>query len=269
MEESPVGVRERLQASLQIRAPLTFRSVQDLEELQDGLPHVLRRNILQVVVELVLAEDSGILGVQAEHQAHAKDVQRMLRRVIVGFDVLLLQRIIDTADDLAGIHRNLLLPLDVQPVRVGDEGKPGVLVRQVLQQHDLRSVERMPHVVDLERLEVAGHDPEGVFVRKHPLVVTTGLLVRCEHVTAGLQVLLREVLAYTLLLDEHAGLRNERVDEPGGRLHLHRLLELDEGVWIRYPEHVLEQIQPKLAVVLFLPPLPFPLLGEALRGFLL
>lgn len=74
-EQTAVDVGEGGKVFVQIRVPLLRRLVQDLEE-RDERSAVLCAVLFQVIVELVsTAENTGVFGVQTEHQTDTQRVQ--------------------------------------------------------------------------------------------------------------------------------------------------------------------------------------------------
>ena len=85
LEQAAVGVRKRLQVVFQVFAAFLQRRVEHTEELLQGLVQVFGTASIQEVVELVMPEHGGILGVHAENEAHTQDVEpaQGLGRIVV------------------------------------------------------------------------------------------------------------------------------------------------------------------------------------------
>ena len=73
-EQTAVDIGEGGKVFIQIRVPLFWLLVQDLEE-RNECPAVLGAVLLQIIVELVsTAENTGVFGIQAEHQTDTQGV---------------------------------------------------------------------------------------------------------------------------------------------------------------------------------------------------
>ena len=107
------------------------------------------------------AEDTGILGIKAEHQADTELIQTFLTVRILRVDVLGQELFIEDANDLTGLDTDLQLLLDMDIGIIDQEGKAGEFFFKVLEEDDFRSVVGVLHVMDLEGLEVAGDNPTG------------------------------------------------------------------------------------------------------------
>ena len=78
-EQTAVDIGEGGKVFIQIRVPLFWLLVQDLEE-RDECSAVLGAVLLQIIVELVsTAENTGVFGIQAEHQTDTQGVQAFQR----------------------------------------------------------------------------------------------------------------------------------------------------------------------------------------------
>ena len=114
---------------------------------------------LEVVVEGILREQTGVLSEQAEHQPYAEHVQGVAALGRVGIDVLSAQKPVDLADQSTGVEGDLFLAGGAGPLRVDQEIEQVELLGQFIQPErdivlpGLLSVE----IVDTEMVEV-GHD---------------------------------------------------------------------------------------------------------------
>jgi len=241
---------------------------------------------LDEAAEAVLGEDAGVLGVEAEDEPDAEPVQRSegvgrdatccvrvfgrseLRPSRIAFQ----QRVVELADDAAGLDGDLQLAVDGLLLRVDEEREAVRLLREVAEADDERRRERPGAVVDLEAVEVAGDNPAGLLVERTGVVVFAGLLVGREPAVAGLRC--GEVDAAGLVLNEDACLRDPGVEELRrlrGRSklrpsHRHGHLVADAARHVRDAEHLAEQVVPELLVFAFLAAAPVsPALDERLR----
>lgn len=189
-EQPPVDVGEGLDR-LVVGVALVDRSVERLEEPLECHAHVLRLDVPQVVQERVLGEELRVLAEQAEHQAHAQDVEGLLALLGLGVDVLRLQQGVQLADEAARLHRDLLLALGSAVGGVGDEVKQ-VRVPPKLLQGELDVLARelgagaRVAVVHAEGGEVAHHHEARLAIAREALRVGEGLLEGRDHAALAL-----------------------------------------------------------------------------------
>ena len=178
-KQASVSVRKCFQVVRQVAAPLVLWSVQHLKEPDKCITQVSGFITDQVIMELVTPEDAGILGVEAEHDAHTEDVEpsQGFRRVIV---ILGQQGFIDAPYYLSGLHRHPHLLRQVFALLVNEELQAVVLLSQVFEPDFFRFSVGLVHVVDQELLEVAGHNPLRMFVHGHVGHIPLGLLEGIE-----------------------------------------------------------------------------------------
>lgn len=119
-EKPPVDVGEGLDRFV-VGVAVINRCVERLEEPLERHAHVLGFDVSQVVQERVLGEELRVLAEQAEHQAHAQDVEGLLALLGLRVDILRLKQGVQLADEAARLHRDLLLAFGAAIGGVGDE----------------------------------------------------------------------------------------------------------------------------------------------------
>ena len=113
----------------------------ELEEIKEIAVDKTRKASPEVVVEHTLAaEDTGVLGVQAEHQPDAQSVQAFQRVLGLRGFVLLQQGIVEDAHDLARLQGDFHLFLDIGVPGVYQELQAVVFFFQIAQLDDLRGL---------------------------------------------------------------------------------------------------------------------------------
>ena len=211
-----------------------------------------------------MAEHAGILGIQAEDQPHAQDVEPPERR---GRIVVILgeQRVIELPDDLARLHRHLHLARDVLLLVVDKECQAVVLLAQVLEQ-DLLGLPIGPlHVIDEKLLKIARHNPARMLRQRHVGHIALGLLVGGEHRAVALLDGGTQVLAQRLLLNEHARRGDVTVDEVGG-IDLDLFLITDKLRRVLHAIDQRQQLGPEQLALALLIALSRPALGKPRCG---
>ena len=260
-KQSAVGVGEGCQHRLVVLAALLRRRVQLFKKAYEGHAHVLRLIVRHVVVEHVApSEDPGILGIEAEDEADAEDVEIARRHRVVPV-VLLDERVVEPSDNLAGLHRDLHLFLQVVAALVDEELQAVVVGAEVPEQDALRLALGVLHVVDVELGKVARHDPFGVLRDGQAEDIALCLLKRRQLPAVALKDGLAQVLAQALHLDHRAGGGYHHVDERGV-VELHLLLEADKLRRLLHAIDVLQEVEPEPLALPFLISLSCPPLGE-------
>ena len=265
VKQPPVGVGEAGEVVLQVGIPLLQGGVQGVKEADEGVARVsLGIMGKEVVKHVMLAEYPSVLGIEAEDQPHAKHVEGAHGLRLGGVDVLLVESVVDLADDLASVEGHLLLLLQVLIALLHEELQAVVFPAQVLEEDLLRGGVGSLHVVDEELGEVASDDPTGMLGKGQPEDVALRLLVGGEGDAVALRDGRGEALAEGFLLDHDFGGGDVRVDEAGG-VKLHLLLEADERLGMLHVKHLPEERQPKRLALPFLIALALPLLSEGTR----
>ncbi len=250
-EEPAVRVGEGGQLRFEVDAAAFRGRVKRLEELHEARAQKVRRGGREQALQDVLGEHARVLRVQAEDEPHAQAVQRRQCRGIRR-GVPLQQRVVEFGDDAPGLHGNLAFAGDGLLLRVHEKGQAVEFFRQVGQAQHERRGQRTRAVVDLERVEVACHDPARLFAVGAGVVVGGGLSVGGQPAVARLGRV--EVDAAGLVLDEHARFGNPRVQEPGRAFQGHRNLVLHARDDVRRAQHRAQQIVPELLVLALLAP---------------
>ena len=186
------------------------------------------------------AKNTGVLGVQAEHQPDAQGVQAFQRVLGLRVFVLLQQGVVEDAHDLARLQGDLHFFFDVGAPGVHQELQAVVFFFQVAQLDDLRVASGTLHVVDVELGEIAGDDPPGPLGVGQLGGIPLGLLERRQQGTVGLLDGLVQLFPKAFLFDQDVGGRNKAVDEAGVIQH-DLILKGDKLVWLLHPVDLLEQ----------------------------
>ena len=141
-----------------------------------------------------MPEHASILGIETKHDTDAKDVEPPQgggRTVII----LLEQRLINPAHDLARLHRHLHLLAKMLAIVVNEKHQTVVLLTQVLQQDAFWLAVGTLHVINQKLREVACHDPTGMSRHGEAHHIASCLLERVEHGAVALRDALTQVLA--------------------------------------------------------------------------
>lgn len=150
-EEVAVDVGEAVEILVQALLPLVGRSVQHLEQVDQlgaQVRAVLGRAVLNVGLQQAqLIEDPGVVGEQAEQQAHQQPFQRMA--VIAGC----LQRVVKLAHQLGGDDVDRVLILEDTLFDADDEAERLDMIGQIRQGEP--SFLACVQVDQMEGLEVA------------------------------------------------------------------------------------------------------------------
>ena len=193
----------------------------------------------------MLLEQPSILGVEQEHEAHDEDVEAALfDRVRVDVFVLCRQALVQAADDLARLDRELFLLHQTRSTLVDQESEQVKLIRQFVQSDSGVVMLRVVgiQVVNAELVEVADDDP----ARTHGVWQVVGVPLRLliRRLLAGpLRAfgLLVKVDAAALLLDEHAHVLVEHINLAATHLaleveHVRRAADAHQVLGELYPE---------------------------------
>ena len=211
------------------------------------------------------AEDTGVLGVQAEHQPDAQSVQAFQRVLGLRGFVLLQQGIVEDAHDLARLQGDFHLFLDIGVPGVYQELQAVVFFFQIAQLDDLRVAGGPLHVIDVELGKVAGDDPPGSLGVGQFGGIPFGLLERGQQGAVRLLDGLVQLFAQAFLLNQDVGGGDKAVDEAGVIQH-DLILKGDELVRLLHPVDLLQQGQPKGLAVAFFVTLSLPVGGKLFCG---
>ena len=179
--------------------------------------------------------------------------------------------VVELADNLARLDRELLLALEAAVLLAGEEREAVVLVRQILKSDRLVIGLRvfLVQVVDANLVEVAGDDPLGHDAAGRDVVrVPLGLLERCDEALVAVAILaamlrLVEADASALVLYQDGSILVEDVDSAA--LHLALEVELLGGV--RDTQDLGAQLDPEAVRLTLLVALGgLPALHELLGG---
>ena len=184
-EEGAVDVGERGEGGLEIGGAAGGGRVQDLEQFEEGVADVFGRQGREEVVELVVGKDARVLGVEAEDEADAQDVQPV-EDFRGGVAVLGEKGVVDAADDAARLDGDFHLARDAVAGGVDQEAEAVEFVGEVGQADGLGLGVRVLHVVDVEFGEVARDDPAGALGVGQRGGVAAGLLEGRQERAVGL-----------------------------------------------------------------------------------
>ena len=180
-KEPAIGVREGGQVGTQILAATLDRGVERVENAQQGVAHVGGLILVKIVVKHVVPpKNAGILGIEAEHQSHAQNVE-IPHRARVGQVILLDERIIHAAHNLASLHAHFHFLVDVDTSRVDEKLQAVVVVAQIDERDVLRLAVGVFHIVDVDFGKVASHYPARALRVGQGGRVALRLLERGEH----------------------------------------------------------------------------------------
>lgn len=102
-EQAAVDVVERGEVILKVLVPLRLRGVEHLEQVDDCTAQVAGVVAFDVVAECVRWEQSGVFGVQEEHDAHRQHCEAVVCLGVVGVGVLLGQGVVQVRHEDAGV----------------------------------------------------------------------------------------------------------------------------------------------------------------------
>ena len=228
-KQPAIGIGECQQVLPQIRVTLLHGRIHHFEQPYQRIAQFLCRVVVQEVMEHVVSpEDACILGIETEHQTDTKDVERLQRVLVGGVDVLFQQFVVESAHNLARLHRHLHLLGKMLALRVNEEMQAVILLAQILQEYLLRLAVGLLHVVDQELGEVAGHNPPCPLAVGQLGVISLTLLEGCQQRAVALFDGCPQVLSKRFLLDNHFGRGQVYVNEVC-LVHLHLFLEADES----------------------------------------
>ena len=220
----------------------------------------------QVIMEhFLLSEDASILGIQAEDQPHAEHVQAFQRLLVFRIPVLLQESVIKEAHDLTGGDGDFHFPFQVLIAHMCQEGKPVIFLRKIFQQNHLGRASRLLHVVYMELLEIACHDPAGPLGIGQLRRVAFRLLEGREQRPVRLFDRLHQILFGTLLLNHHMGGRDHAVDE-AGVVQVHLVFKGNKLLRFFHAADIAKKGEPEFLAFPLLVAFILPILREFLRG---
>lgn len=271
-EEAAVDVGKGGESGLEEGIARLRFLVEHLEEVAEGLGEVLRAVVVEVVVEHVApTEDAGVLGVEAEYEAHAELVEVLGR---LGFaelrraEVEGLERGVEAADELARALADFHLLRDVAVLHIDHELEAVGLICEMRELDELRRIVWPLHVEYLELAEVAGDDPARALGVRERRRVALCLLGGLEERAVALPDGLFEVDAAAFLLDHRVRRGDHDVDE-ARVAELYARLEAHEARGVLDAVYFLQKLDPEPLAVLFLVALSLPFRGERRRRALL
>ena len=152
VEQAAVDVGKSVQLLVKVAVAGGLGRVEHLEQLRQaraGVAAVGRGALFDEGAKALRGEDGRVVGEQAEQQAHQQHFERVAG--VAAF----LQRVVQAAHALGGLHVHRVLRLDLLRLVAGDEAEPAHMPVQVLQgEADFAA---RVEVDDAEILEVA-HD---------------------------------------------------------------------------------------------------------------
>ena len=228
---------------------------------------MLRAKRIEVIMELIFApKEPRVLCVKAEHEADDQfiEVLEILRRRL--FAIAREQGAIDFSHERTGLAREVELALDVGASHVHHELQTIIFFAEVLEFDPLRLVVRTLHVVDLERLEIARHDPARALGVRQRRRIALCLLERLQQRAVALLDRRIQVFSETLLLDHRVRRRDHHVDV-AHMTELHALLKAHKARRILDAVDLLQELDPKPLAVLLLITNARPFLREVSGGF--
>ena len=173
---------------------------------------------------IAATEDTGILGIQAEHQSNAEHIQAaqipnfffLALRFVILFD----QRIIELSYQFTGFNGDFLLSLDPLTAGVDQEAHAFILCFQFAQQNHFWRIVGPVHIMDMEFTKITSNNPPGFSVERQFIRIPFGLLERCQHGSVRLLGTFEQINAQALLLNQNAGVFHERINKTGmAQLH--------------------------------------------------
>ena len=161
-EQTAVHIREGRYLVVQIRVAFLNGRVKQFEQLYQGMTEIDGAEFHQIIMESRLGgKQARILGIEAKHQTHTKDVERAQGLGIGLVDVLLQQGIINQADNFARLHTDFQLAFQMLIALVHKELQAIILLFEVFQKDFLRLTLGLFHVIHPKLAEVASHNPTG------------------------------------------------------------------------------------------------------------
>ena len=136
--------------------------------------------------------------------------------------------------------------------RVHQELQTIILLLKILQQNNLRLLERLCHIMNLKSLEVTADDPSSLLGQWKIVVISSCLVIWGKAGSTGLKLRLRQVNRTAFLLDQYLCLRNIYINITSRVFKLDTLLKQKMFCRIFYTEYFLEQIHPESLRVLLL-----------------
>ena len=246
IEQTSVYIFEHFRLRVDEQAIAIARTQSNKQVFQFIMKYICGE-VTQIITKLVLAKDSGILGIKAEHQANTQHVQFMLLPVIHLSSVLAFQLRIDVTNQLTCLSAYFYFLINMGTADVLQELHPMVLIRKVFQTYHFIPFGKFTiEVMDMKLIEIASHNPVGTTLGRHVVGIPLGLLVRSQFQLVALVNLLVKVNSTLLLFYQHLGRRNQPVDSFGLTIHTYLRLEVDELFYILHSIDGTQQIQPKL-----------------------
>ena len=169
-EQAAVDVREAFEVVLQILVALVERGVQDVEQVDDGAAQVRGVVAFDVLAERVAGVESGVLGVQAEHEAHGQHGEAVVAFRVVGIVVLRGERVVQVRDEQARVLGQLLLDHDAGMLAAEDRFQGAQVFAEVLQRELVHGCSCgawiLFQVVEAEGFEVARAQHRGLLAQR-------------------------------------------------------------------------------------------------------
>ena len=163
-----------------------------------------------------LREDSGFLSIQAEHNPDTENIQVVEGLRVSGVRILFLKSIVQFTNQLPRRNGDIQFLLDAVMFWIDQKIQSAVLPREIAQFQDFRRFLGLIHIVNLELLKIAGHDPTRVHVHGQ----FYGLLKERQKRTIGLLDRLIQVAPFAHLHDDNPGFRNISVKKQGSCVNL-------------------------------------------------
>lgn len=192
-EKSAVHVRKWRKRCVVFVALFNF-CVQCLEKVYEREPYILQVERAKIVLKCgSCGKKPRVLGIEAEHEPHAKNVERarLVSRQPAVFALrnkLFYKRIVHLADKLSRGKADFLLASYVLVFSVNKEFQTVEIFCKVFKENHFRRILRIFHVVDVEFRKVAHDNPSGLFACLHVVHVAFRLLVRRENRSVRLPV---------------------------------------------------------------------------------
>ena len=187
LEEAAVDVREGSEIGVEVVVAFLPGHLEHAEQVDERLSHVIDLEALEILAEgLTLLQELRVLCKEEEHDAGDEDVQTpLLALVVLDIAVGLGECVVELADNLARLDRELLLALEAAVLLAGEEREAVVLVRQILKSDRLVIGLRvlLVQVVDanLAKLQVMIHlgmTLRGVMLSAYHLACSNGVTRR-------------------------------------------------------------------------------------------
>ena len=195
VEKPAVDVGKLLELRAERWSAAVGRGVEHGEQVDESAAVI--GGIFDVIDELIVIENGGVLGVEAKNEADAKLVEDIFlvdREKFDGVDIVLefagrehltSEGLTDAPHNLDGVLGELNL-FDVFIVGVDEEAEASIGARQVSEHHGLRFEIAVDggdaiHIVDAKLVEVADDDPTRVLRVGERIGITFSLLERREE----------------------------------------------------------------------------------------